>query len=179
MSRWRLGAFIDQPILNSAFRYWCEQREGEGLPCRAAIDPLLIPRDVLPFVIWAEYLSPQGVMRYRLVGEEMVNRWGANFRGCTSSELFSGSYRQFMESAFATCYEKRRPVFTESLFRWDVGGWQVTQRLMLPFAAEPDDPPQHCLVIQVWPDETWSLAGPFLQRTLKDRNFQHTRLEVV
>ncbi len=177
MDQWRSSAFADQPVLNAGFEYWRAQREGDALPGRAAIDPVRMPREILPFILWAEFLSAEGLIRYRLVGEEMVRRWGHNFRGETSADLFSGSYRQFMESTFATCFEHRRPVYTESLFRWDVGGWRSTKRLMLPFAEKSGGPPAHCLIVQTWP-EIRSAADP-RQMIDEVRDYQHTRLEIV
>ena len=138
-------------ILQKALAFWRENRRDAGLPTRAEIDPLNIPRSLFPYLVLADVLSPDGFMRFRLVGARMRDKWGADFNGKTSEEIFTGTYRQYIEGAFAQCIRDRLPVYSESHFRWDVDGYRRTRRLMLPIADEAGGPVQQVLTVQTWP----------------------------
>ena len=142
----------DDPILASAIAFWAENRLPGGLPTRKEIDPVRIPAHLFPYLILADVESPKGRVRYRVVGHEMVNRWGTNFAGRRSDEIFSGDYREYLENAFAMAIENWLPVFTASGFRWDVGGYLWTRRVMLPIGATAKGPVNQILVVQTWPN---------------------------
>jgi hypothetical protein len=171
---------LTDPILALSLEFWEKKKGDKVLPDRNDFDPLNIPAPLFPYLILAEVLSDSGLVRYRLVGNEMHSRWGENFTGRTSADIFSGSYREYLESAFALCIAKRLPIFTASRFRWDQGGFLSTQRVMLPIAeasgngslpADGDAPPHssgapdssdapdksetvaQILVVQTWPNE--------------------------
>ena len=146
----------DDPILAAALKFWADSRTDGDLPTRAEIDPVHIPVQLFPYLILADVESPQGRVRYRVVGNEMVHRWGTNFAGRRSDEIFSGDYRAYLEGAFAMAIKNRLPVFTASRFRWDVGGFLWTRRVMLPIGAAPQGPVTQVLVVQTWPN---SLEG--------------------
>ena len=146
-------AVQEDPILSDALQFWSDNRTPHGLPTRAEIDPVRIPNHLFPYLILADVLSDEGLMRYRLVGARMREKWGEDFNKRTSSEVFSGSYRDYMEGAFSLCIKERLPVYTESHFRWDVNGFLWTRRLMLPIAEKPDGGAKQVLVVQTWPNE--------------------------
>lgn len=144
---------IKDPILRAALDYWLNARGDSDIPLRSHIDPVTMPPEILPYLVLAEYLNPEGRVRFRLVGGKMEERWGHNFSGQTSDEIFSGSYREFLESLFETAYSSRIPVYSESVFRWDAGGFQRTERIMMPICFEIDGPPTQVLIVQNWPDD--------------------------
>ena len=139
------------PVLRQALTFWNENRSEPGLPTRAEIDPVRIPRTLFPYLILADVLSTDGHMQFRLVGAQMREKWGADFNRKTSHDIFSGSYREYIEGAFSLCIKQRLPVYTESHFRWDVNGYLWTRRLMLPIADEPLADTKQVLVVQTWP----------------------------
>lgn len=171
---------VEDPILSLALNYWAEVVEETGFPSVECIDPLRMPRKIIGYVILAEYLNPEGLVRYRLVGEEMATKWGENFTGKTSEDTFSGSYRTYLEGLFKLTYESRRPVYSESVFRWDVGGVSKTQRLMMPFSEKRDQPPTRCLVTQVWPGGGYAKEMAF-KKIINDDDieFTHSGLQVM
>jgi len=143
----------EDPILSDALKFWSDNRVPPGLPTRAEIDPVRIPNHLFPYLILADVLSPQGLMQYRLVGARMREKWGEDFNKRTSAEIFSGSYRDYLEGAFSLCITERLPVYTESHFRWDVNGYLWTRRLMLPIAETPEGETKQVLVVQTWPNK--------------------------
>lgn len=144
----RLG---DDRLLSATYDYWLRLSAPHGVALRRDFDVTEMPRAVVPYLVLAEYLDGNGRVRYRLVGERMVERWGSNFKGETSETLYSGSYRDFIEGCFALACRSRQPVYSESTFRWDVDGYAWTRRLMLPLCPSPEAPPVQCLIVQVWP----------------------------
>ena len=147
--RTEAGVGLD-PIQQSMLAYWRAARAGMPVPTVDALDPLKFGTQALPYLIVADVLDDRGLVQYRLVGEEMVRRWGASFRGKRSDELFSGDYRKFIERGFAMARAEGRPVYSESIFRWNDGGWIKTTRLLLPFADAPDSAPSRVLVVQIF-----------------------------
>jgi hypothetical protein len=127
-----LSAITDDPILLSLFRYWDARRGGRPMPERRDIDPLGMARSVLPFVTLAEYVEGGGRIRYRLVGTEIVRRFDWDFTGRHADEIMSGSYLAFINGLYRQMREHRAPVYSESLFRWDVSGHRLTRRIYLP-----------------------------------------------
>ncbi len=122
-------------VLMAALEYWQSSRSGAATPRCDAIDPLRIPRLVLPHVILVDVLG--GRFRYRLVGTRMVEQWGEDFTGRYLDEITSGEYGAYITGLFRCSAETRAPVFGESTFRWDVGRVVWARRLMLPY-GEPD-----------------------------------------
>ncbi len=163
MQKLETTAVYNDPILADALQFWSESREPGDLPTRQEIDPVRIPNHLFPFLLLSDVLSDQGLVRFRLVGALMREKWGENFNGRTSAEVFSGSYREYLEGAYALCVSERLPVYTESYFRWDVSGFLWTRRLMLPIAEEPAGETKQILVAQTWPhDDGKTLTNPTL-----------------
>jgi hypothetical protein len=145
----RLELALDS-IQRSVLDYWRNARNDLTVPLLDALDPLKLEKRVLPYLVVAEHLDDSGLVHFRLVGEEMVRRWGENFRGRRSDELFTGDYRVFIEKYFALARSERCPVYSESVFRWNDGGWIKTTRLILPFSSTPNGAPTRSVVVQVF-----------------------------
>ena len=102
----------------------------------------------------------------------MHTRWGENFAGRTSQDVFTGSYREYLESVFALSISKRLPVFTASRFRWD-NGFLWTRRVMLPFMKDRPNEAAQILVVQTWPrsgDERATGSMVIVPGTASDEN---------
>lgn len=122
--------FTGDPVLLSLFRYWDEQRGARTMPERRDIDPIGIGSRVLKSVALVEFVGER--VRYRLVGTEIVRRFGRDFTGQYMDELMTGSYLAFINDLFRKMREHRAPVFSESPYRWDVAGHRLTRRIFLP-----------------------------------------------
>ena len=71
--------------------------------------------------------------RNRLVGTAIVERWGFETTGLFLDEIMpEGGYREFIHELYRDACRHRAPVYSSSLFRWDVGRHMVTRRLYLP-----------------------------------------------
>lgn len=147
--------FADDRILLNLAAYWSARRVEDALPLRNVIDPLDMPRRLLPFLALAEPTGEGQVVRFRLVGTELVQRFGRDATGKTSAETYGGAYRQHMEQLYATVIGKAQPLYAESTQRWAEEGMSRVRRLLLPVAAE-GDPGRVAFVLGA---VTWSVSA--------------------
>lgn len=138
------------PQLRSAYRFWRKEASAAGPPLVSSIDPLKLPRPVFPHIAWGEYVDPPGRVRFRLAGQQVVDRWGRSFRGRTTAELLSGDEQCWLESCFAAAYRERRPILSEIAYRWPVLREARAQLLLLPFVAASSDEVSSVLMIEAW-----------------------------
>ncbi len=129
-----LSEKIDDERLQDLLAYWQSKKNGR-LPARSDIDPIEIPK-LLKYLILADYDAVRQDVRFRLVGSEMVEHWGRDFRNMHLHEIMSGEYYDYIHSLFVQTANKARPLFSESVFRWDRGRAMRTKRLMLPLASD-------------------------------------------
>lgn len=146
------GAELD-PRQRAVLAFWEAARGGLRTPLVSDLDPAALDRRAMKNLILAEYLDDAGLVRYRLASEEMIQRWGENFRGRRSDELFGGHYHDFLAYGFALARRERCPVYSQSTYRWSGGGSGRSSQLLMPFSAEPDGVPVRVLIVQVFPDD--------------------------
>lgn len=124
--------FADDKVLLDLAMYWERKRGQRAIPERAQIDPLEMPRHVLPHLALLEPMEDGETFRFRLAGTEIVARFGAELTGRTTAQAMSGAYRGYVESLLRMAVRERAPVYSESSFLWDPGGVMHTRRLALP-----------------------------------------------
>lgn len=128
--------FADDRILLNLAAYWSAKRGGAALPARRAIDPLDMPRRLLPHLALAEPTGEDRVVRFRLVGTELVQRARRDDTGKTSAETLQGPYRDYVEGLYATVIEKAQPLYVESTQVWPEEGMSRVRRLLLPVGGD-------------------------------------------
>jgi hypothetical protein len=120
-------------VLIALHAYWNHQRRGRAVPDRADIDPVDIGAGLLPHVALVDVIDGGARFRNRLVGTAITERWGFETTGCFLDEIMSaGGYREFIHDLYRDACQHRAPVYSSSLFRWDVGSHMSTRRLYLP-----------------------------------------------
>jgi len=125
--------FADDRILLNLAAYWSARRGGRPLPQRSDIDPLDMPRRLLPHLALAEPAGRgDGSIRFRLVGTEVVQRTGRDATGKTSAEIMQGAYRAYIEGLYATVIAKAQPLYAETTRQWPEEGSSRVRRLLLP-----------------------------------------------
>lgn len=128
--------FADDRILLNLAAYWSAKRGGERLPRRREIDPLDMPRRLLPHLSLAEATGEGTTIRYRLLGTELVMRTGRDHTGKTSAEILEGAYREYIEGLYATVIGEARPLYAESTRVWPEEGAGRVRRLLLPVTGD-------------------------------------------
>ena len=127
-------------LLIALHAYWDYQRRGRAVPDRADIDPVDIGAGLLPNVGLVDVIDGGARFRNRLVGTAIVERWGFEITGRFLDEIMpEGDYREFIHELYRDVCRHRAPVYSASLFRWDVGTYMVTRRLYLPLTRGGED----------------------------------------
>src|SRR5262245_23577647 len=114
------NALKDEPTLRALYLYWDGKRAGRAVPDRRDVDPLEIGSALLPNVALVDLIDGGKRVRNRLVGTAIVERWRMDTTGKHMDELTSGSYSEFIHSLYQDVVRHRRPIYSHSVFRWDV-----------------------------------------------------------
>jgi hypothetical protein len=144
------------------------------MPDRREIDAADMPPEILPYLALAEVREGGERFRYRLAGTELCRRFGADFTRKHSDEILSGDYLQFIDSLFQDVCTTQCPVYSESIFRWDVTGHLHTAQLQLPLCRGNSREVSMVLVGQVFS----RVAGPWfepLKLILEKDDAEHQR----
>jgi hypothetical protein len=166
------------PILLALAQYWAAQRQGRDFPDRAEIDPLGMPRSILPHLCLAEISDGGRQARYRLVGTEIVNRLGLDFTGRHASEVMTGDYHTFITSMFRAVCEYRAPIYSESQFRSDMA-LSRTRRLLLPLGRNHGSRVELVLMGQTWPPSDCTEMQPLVCVLEAGGTFEETLRQVI
>jgi hypothetical protein len=131
--------FADDRVLLNLAAYWSAKRGGHPLPPRSAIDPLDMPRRLLPHLALVEATGRDTEIRFRLVGTELVQRFHRDATGKTSRDLYpeGGDYRRYMEQIYSSVIQRGQPLYVDNTRRFAEEGSGRVRRLLLPVAAEP------------------------------------------
>lgn len=167
----------DDPILLAVAQYWAERCNGREFPDRADVDPLTMPRRILPHLGLVELSDGGRRGRYRLVGTEIVDRLGQDFTGRYVSEVMSSDYNLFMTSMFRAVFEYRAPLYSESQFRCE-HALSRTRRLLLPLSRGSQRVDQ-ILIGQTWPSSDYTETRPLICILDGGGTFEETLREVV
>lgn len=127
-------------VLTALHSYWGHQRRDRAVPDRRDLDPVDIGAGLLPNVALVDVVDGGARFRNRLVGTAIVERWGFETTGRFLDEIMTdGDYREFIHGLYRDACRHRAPVYSSSLFRWDVGTHMVTRRLYLPLTYGGDE----------------------------------------
>jgi len=125
-----------EPLLSAVYDFCAVRSRGRVMPRRADIDPVDLPRPALPYLMLLDVFDGGERFRWRLIGTEVVNRFGRDATGRFGDEVLSGEYLAFLISLVTHVCRCRAPVYSHSLFRWDGGRTLATTRLFIPLGDE-------------------------------------------
>jgi hypothetical protein len=131
---------IDHPVLGPLLDYWDQKRRGRAMPERRDIDPVEMGPRLLPHLLLCDLTERGARVRFRLVGTNVVSRWGFDPTGQHLEDQPHGSYFTLLATLHRVSSCKLAPVYSESTFRWDRGRRLHVRHLVLPLSnggAEP------------------------------------------
>lgn len=104
---------LQSPVLKRVLGLWHAKREGRPFPCRDD----LRPRDFAPFLrlLSLARRTETGDFEIRIVGDEIVESYGENFRGRTLSSL-EDVIGEEMIGAYRAAVEERAPILLQGSF---------------------------------------------------------------
>ncbi len=130
----------DDPILIALFDYWKRKCGAGEMPDRRDIDPTEIPAFVLPHVMMCDPLEGARRIRIRLMGTAIVERIGHDHTNRHLDEIMSGDYLDYVVGLHREAHHHRAPIYSESIFRWELERNVVTKRLFMPLTHGGTDP---------------------------------------
>lgn len=81
-----LANIMQYPDLARALQAW---RQCDGMRAPHSVDPLLLPRSLLPYVMLLDLEENPNRLRVRLAGTYVCEKYGAELRGMTTADFFS------------------------------------------------------------------------------------------
>jgi hypothetical protein len=132
------GVLRDEPLLKAVFDFCAARRGGRAMPRRADIDPVDMPRFVLPYLVLFDVIDGGARFRWRLSGTEVVSRFGRDSTGRFGDEALSGDYLAFITSLVQQVCRCRVPVYSLAIFRWEEARTMSTSRLYVPLGEDGD-----------------------------------------
>ncbi|HXY98919.1 MAG TPA: PAS domain-containing protein [Stellaceae bacterium] len=130
------GVLQGEPLLRAVYDFYVTRCGGRAMPRRADIDPVDMPRFVLPYLVLLDIFDGGARFRWRLAGTEVVNRFGHDATGRFGEEVLSGDYLVFVSSLIQHACRRRMPVYSHAIFRWEEARTLSTSRLYLPLGDE-------------------------------------------
>lgn len=130
------GILQGEPLLSAVYEFCATRCGGRAMPRRADIDPVELPRFALPYLMLLDVFDGGARFRWRLIGTEVVNRFGRDATGRFGDEVLSGEYLAFLTSLVTHVCRCRAPVYSHSLFRWDGARTLATSRLFVPLGDD-------------------------------------------
>lgn len=113
-------------------------RPGPGLlPARAAIDPLSLGAELLPYAALIEATDNATRFRFRLVGGKLAEHAGLDLTGHYIEDLNPNrDYVDYVNSLYRLARDEKLPVYSETRYRAPSGRIGLTRRLTCPLAAD-------------------------------------------
>ncbi len=105
-----LSDLASYPLLQAVVTAWQQGCEGDRLPAR--LDPIKLPRTILPFVMLLDLEQPAErwpLLRIRLAGTEVCAKHGREMRGLTTDDFFRPQDAEAVVAAALDVAQKRQP----------------------------------------------------------------------
>ena len=116
--------------------YWLSHVDGDRLPRRADLDPLIEIPTLVPDVFLVDVLPDSPDFRVRLMGTRVVERLGLETTGKMISEWTRGAYREAILALLRATINHRRPVYSVTNFIHPERAQAVVERLMVPLVND-------------------------------------------
>lgn len=125
------------PRLIVFFRYWDGARGGKPMPTRGDVDPVDMPKHLLPNLFLVEVVDGGWRFKFRLAGSESTMAAGRSMTGRHVDEVNPNkAYAEYVSNLYRRVMERRRPVLSVSNFGLPDQEHRVTQRIMCPLSPD-------------------------------------------
>ena len=102
---------IHTPELKKLYDYWTDKTGDRAMPSRRDLDPVIeIPELTKNIWLVDVELDPPG-FRFRLVGTEVVVRYGLDFTGLRLDEIDFGGHSETIQRDYEEAVRSKRPVY--------------------------------------------------------------------
>ena len=118
------------------YNYWLAKCHNRKMPARADIDPVEMPRQVLPGICIVDVVDDERRYVYRLVGTGEVEARGNDPTGKSVLEGFFGPSAEDALGWYDKVVETRSPVLDPTPFTAPNGKWITDETLFLPLSDD-------------------------------------------
>jgi hypothetical protein len=115
-----------------AHAFWLEAKGNAELPPVCSIDPLKMPREILPDISLIAVEDGEKRLFVRLVGERIKSAVGFNRTHQWGEDAAKG---EDVVRAYFHCIETRLPLYCEGPTVWSKHDYKIYKALLAPFAA--------------------------------------------
>ena len=120
--------------LEDCFAFWHQRRQANDVPRKAAIDPVDMPRYILPNLFIYQQMA-DGRFRCRLAGTEICRVFRHNPTGLYLDDLIVPSAVSSRQRLFSRVLEQRMPVVYGGRLVHSEQSWVRFRRLLLPVSS--------------------------------------------
>ncbi|MFO0989620.1 MAG: PAS domain-containing protein [Alphaproteobacteria bacterium] len=124
-----------EPGLRALHAYWSVKRGARPMPARADIDPVEVPR-LLPHLMLVAVSDDPPRFRFRLVGTEIVARYGDELTGRALDEIDLGGEIGSIQSQYEETVRAAAPTYCRHAIETRQGKYLRYERLLLPLSSD-------------------------------------------
>ena len=137
-------------LFDAAHAHWQNLRGAErAFPRRDDLDPLDIPRQLLPYSELIEVLEDPLDFRYRLIGTAIDEISGSSYTGLSVREIPSQAPPSRMFDFFALAHERKAPLCARLPYEGPDGFVKSVRNLLLPLGDEDDSVSMFWSVVEI------------------------------
>ena len=130
---------ISGELFTAAHAHWQDLcGRGGSFPRPQDLDPVSIPRRILPYSELVEVLNDPLDFRYRLIGTAIDEISRTSYTGRSVREIPSQSPPSHMFDFFARAHERKAPVCAYLPYEGPDGYVETIRNLLLPFSEDGD-----------------------------------------
>jgi hypothetical protein len=127
------------PNTIALYNYWLAKCGNRSMPARADIDPVEMPRQLLPGISIVDVVADERRYVYRLVGTEDVEVRGHDPTGKSVLEGFFGPSPEDALDCYDKVVETRAPLLDPTPFTAPSGKWINEETLFLPLSDDGEN----------------------------------------
>jgi hypothetical protein len=106
------------------------------MPRRRDIDPVEIPRRLLPNLQITELVDGGKRIRYRLAGTAIVEAYGAELTGKYFDEVFSSKRLRYVKANYQIICHEKRPIFVCNRYHSARDVHLICTRVVMPLSED-------------------------------------------
>lgn len=134
--------------LRALYQYWTERRGRRAMPAIAEINMADL-RPLLPNLMLID-VEEGPRFRYRMLGSELVGRFGRDPTGEYADEVLEGNHKRFVTDLYAGVARSRQPALAESEYKSRNAVEFSCRRIVLPLSGGLDERVSRLLGMQVF-----------------------------
>lgn len=130
---------IGSPVLRLGLQAWIDARGHKELPARRDLDPLRMPRELLPHILLIDLeAGPPERFRWRLVGTHITRVVGRDATGQYWDEIYEEPVLRALSTGPRWAVENRRPVRSLGTAPIDERSFLKSENLDMPLSSDGD-----------------------------------------